>query len=295
VRYASSVDNKDNAGSAIILRAPAKINLSLDVLGRRPDGYHALRSVMQAIELYDTLELYPADDLALDCDAPALAGDTNLAWRAAALLRAETGHGDGARLVLRKRIPIDAGLGGGSSDAATALRGLNKLWGLGLTTERLAALGARLGSDVPFFFYAPTALATGRGETVAALPPPPRAHVVLYKPAIGVSTRHVFAALTPALYGDGAGTEALLAVLRAGQPPSGWPLSNDLQRTVLLLYPEVARALEALREAGAPNPFMTGSGSTCYALFTDEEDARRVYGRLAGDSAWTWLTSTAAP
>ncbi len=276
----------------MVLRPPAKVNLSLDVLGRRPDGYHALRSVMQALDLHDTLEIYPADDLALDCDVPALGGETNLAWRAAILLREETGYRGGARLVLRKRIPIDAGLGGGSSDAATALIGLNRLWGLGLSEERLAALGARLGSDVPFFFYAPTALATGRGETVVPLPPLPRVHVVLLKPHTGVSTRQVFAALTPALYSDGSQTEALLATLRANLPPSAWSLSNDLQRTACLLYPAVARALDELRAAGASNPLMTGSGSTCYALFAREEDARHTYERLHGAGNWTTLTST---
>jgi len=278
------------------MRAPAKINLSLDVLGRRPDGYHALRSVMQTLDVHDTLELSPdpTGALTLTCDAPALIGPTNLAWRAADLLRQETGYTDGARLTLRKRVPVDAGLGGGSSDAAAALLGLNRLWGLGLSIERLAVLGARLGSDVPFFFYAPTALATGRGETVASLPPLPRVHVVLYKPDSGVSTRQVFAALTPALYSDGSRTEALLAALRADPPlpPDRWPLSNDLQRTVRLLYPAVARALDALRDAGASNPLMTGSGSTCYALFPDEDDARRVHERLSGAGGWTALTST---
>jgi len=278
----------------LIVRAPAKINLSLDVLGRRPDGYHALRSVMQALELHDSLEFYPARELTLECDAPALASASNLAWRAASLLRAEMGYDDGARMVLRKRIPVDAGLGGGSSDAAAALLGLNWLWRLDLPRERLAELGARLGSDVPFFCYAPTALATGRGEAVASLPPLPRVHVVLCKPAAGVSTRQVFAALTPALYSDGSQTEALLAALRVGRPPGVWPLSNDLQRTVCLLYPAVARALDALREAGAPNPLMTGSGSTCYALFARADDARYAYERLSGAGYWTALTSTVA-
>ena len=292
-------DGTDGTDGGLILRAPAKITLSLAVLGRRPDGYHALRSVMQTLELHDILELYPdpAGDITLACDEPALAGESNLAWRAATLLRVNIGYSGGARLVLRKRIPIDAGLGGGSSDAATALIGLNKLWGLDAPPSRLAELGARLGSDVPFFFHTPTALATGRGETVVSLPPLPRVHAVLCKPDTGVSTRQVFAALTPELYSDGSQTEALLAALRAGWPPSSWPLSNDLQRTTLLLYPAVARALDALRDAGAPNALMTGSGSTCYALFADEEDARRTHRRLAGAGIWTSLTSTstAAP
>ncbi len=280
-------------GGALVVPAPAKINLTLEVLGRRPDGYHALRSVMQTLELHDTLELHPAPELGFDCDAPELTGEDNLVVRAARLLRAATGYAGGAAIALRKRIPVQAGLGGGSSDAAAALAGLNRLWGTGLPLGRLAELGAALGSDVPFFFAAPTALVSGRGEVVEPLPPLPRVWVVLYRPPLGVSTARIFAAMTPAQYGDGAATERLLAALRAGLPAEQWPLSNGLQATVTALYPEVAAALERLRAAGAPAPLMTGSGSTVYALFSDEGAARRVRDRLAGAGHHAILTRTA--
>ena len=280
------------ARRCIVVRAPAKINLTLDVLGRRPDGYHALRSVMQTLALHDTLELRPAPAIRFACDAPALAGEDNLVPRAAHLLRTATGYRGGVDITLRKRIPVNAGLGGGSSDAAATLMALNRLWGQALGPERLAELGAALGSDVPFFLYAPLALVSGRGEVVEALPPAPPAYVVLHQPPCGLSTARVFAALPPTRYGDGSGTERLLAALQAGLAPEQWPLSNGLQETVAALYPEVASALERLRTAGAPQVVLTGSGSTVYALFTREDDARRVYTRLTAAGHHAILTAT---
>jgi 4-diphosphocytidyl-2-C-methyl-D-erythritol kinase len=280
------------ARGRIVVRAPAKINLTLDVLGRRPDGYHALRSVMQTLELHDTLELRPAPAIRFACDAPALAGEDNLVPRAAHLLRTATGYGGGVDITLRKRIPVEAGLGGGSSDAAAALMALNRLWGLALAPERLAELGAALGSDVPFFLYAPLALVSGRGEVVEALPPAPPAYVVLHQPPCGLSTAQVFAALPSTCYGDGAGTERLLAALQGGLAPEEWPLSNGLQETVAALHPEVAAALERLRTAGASQAVLSGSGSTVYALFTRPDDARRVYTRLAAVGYHAILTTT---
>src|ERR687883_1177363 len=249
------------APGRIVVRAPAKINLTLDVLGRRPDGYHALRSVMQTLDLHDTLELRPAPVIRFACDAPALAGEDNLVPRAARLLRTATGYGGGVDVTLHKRLPVDAGLGGGSSDAAATLMALNQRWGLALGRERLAELGAALGSDVPFFFYAPLALVSGRGEVVEALPPAPPASVVLLQPPCGLSTARVFAALPPTHYGDGSGTERLLAALQAGLAPEQWPLSNGLQETVTTLYPEVATALERLHTASGHRAILTATVS----------------------------------
>ena len=270
--------------AAIVVDAPAKINLTLDVLGRRDDGYHTLCSVMQTLDLHDTLTLDSTndDEITFTCDVPALQGDDNLVVRAAHLLRAHVGGTAGVRLGLCKRIPAEAGLGGGSSDTAAALRGLDRLWGLRLPTAELRDLGARLGSDVPFFFHAPTALVTGRGDVVETLSPAPPAHVVLYKPLVGVATGRVFAGFPAPRYTDDGATRRLQEALRAGLPPSRWPLSNGLQQTVAELYPEVAARLDALRVAGAPRPMMTGSGSTVYAIFDDAPAARAVYERLLG-------------
>src|SRR5919198_538885 len=232
------------APGSIVVRAPAKINLTLDVLGRRPDGYHALRSVMQTLELHDTLELRPAPVIRFACDAPALAGEDNLVPRAARLLRTATGYRGGGDVTLHKRIPLHGGLGGGSSDV------------------------------------------------VEALPPAPPACVVLHQPPCGLSTAQVFAALPPTRYGDGSGTERLLAALQAGLAPEQWPLFNGLQETVTALYPEVATALERLRTAGAPQAVLTGSGSTVYALFARADDARRVYTQLTAAGHHAILTAT---
>ncbi len=156
---------------ALVLKAYAKINLTLEVLGRREDGYHDIVSILQTIDLHDTLTLEPAQDMALECDQSELEGPDNLVLKAAALLREATGCHQGARLKLQKGIPLAAGLGGGSSDAAAALLGLSRLWGLGLSAEKLMPLAAKLGSDVPFFLYGGTAMAQGRGEIVRPLPP----------------------------------------------------------------------------------------------------------------------------
>src|SRR5262249_28142922 len=155
---------------AVTLTAPAKINLTLEVLGPRPDGFHALRSVMQALPLADALTFEPAGDLRLRCSRSDLEGPHNLVWRAAELLRRTAGTARGAHVRLHKRIPVAAGLGGGSSDAATTLIGLDALWGLETPRATLLDLGARLGSDVPFFLgERPTALVEGRGERLTPL------------------------------------------------------------------------------------------------------------------------------
>jgi len=275
------------------IEAYAKINLTLDVEGRRPDGFHALRSVMQELSLHDTLTIEPASTIEFACDDGALAGLDNLVVRAARLLQEEYGVTDGARLTLEKRIPSEAGLGGGSSDAAAALRGLSAQWGLVLSSSDFSTLGAHLGSDVPFFFHGPTALVTGRGEDVAALPAAPPFFAVLHKPSAGVSTRRVFSALSPTSYGGG-GTDYLLKAIEAGLPVEEWPLSNGLQEAVVALYPQVGAALQRLRQAGATRPLMTGSGSTVYALFSDEASARALANYLValGGDALTLLASS---
>jgi 4-diphosphocytidyl-2C-methyl-D-erythritol kinase len=196
-------------------------------------------------------------------------------------------------MMLRKRIPVDAGLGGGSSDAAATLRGLNDLWRLNWATERLAELGADVGSDVPFFFYGPTALVSGRGEVVERVSPLARVHVVLLRPATGVSTGRVFAEFSAARYSDGTPTTRLLEVIARGAVPDSWPLSNGLQAMVTELYPEVASALQSMHACGAAQAIMTGSGSTVYSPFARLDDARRVHDCLRAAGHFSILTKTA--
>lgn len=278
--------------------AYAKINLTLDVLGRRDDGYHRLASVMQTIALHDTLALRTRDDgaIALVCDDPALDTPDNLALRAAHPLRQQAAQAalPGVTIELRKRIPAQAGLGGGSSDAAAALVALDAYWDLHLDTEALRELGARLGSDVPFFLPGGTALIGGRGEVVEPLPPAEPLWIVLAKPSIGLSTAAVFRALTPTGYTSGEVTTALVAAIRAGAPLPFERLSNALERGVTAAYPQVAAALDAFRAAGAPVARMSGSGPTVYAPFRDLIAAAQVHQhmRVAGYAAW--LTHTVA-
>lgn len=280
----------------LFVAAPAKLNLTLDVLGRRPDGYHELASVMQTIALADTLALWPAPDdtLTLVCDAPDLDGEDNLALRAARLIRDATGCRRGVRLALQKRIPAQGGLGGGSSDGATVLVALNRWWGLGLRQADLIDLAARLGSDVPFFVVGGTALVEGRGEIVTPLPDAPPLWLVVVKPAVAVPTPAVFRALDPADWSDGAATRDLVAAIRAGR----WPdltdaaLRNALEPGVLRSYPAVAAARAALLAAGAPVVRMSGSGPTLYVPCAHLADAVPLHRAALALGLTVWLTRT---
>ncbi len=185
--------------SAVLLRAPAKVNLFLEVLGKRSDGYHEIATLLVAVSLYDTLELTEeaSGAVRLECDAPGLTtGPDNLVLKAAARLRQHTGCQRGATIRLTKRIPLAAGLAGGSTDCAAALAGLNRLWHLGLERDELARLGGELGSDVPFFFHTPAAWCTGRGEVVKPLTLGRPLDFVIAKPAAGLPTADVYRAVT---------------------------------------------------------------------------------------------------
>ena len=182
----------------LTLRVPCKVNLYLEVVGRRPDGYHDLRTVMQAVDLCDELELATREDgrIALNCSDPALPmGDGNLVVRAARMMQERSGTRRGADLALRKRVPVGGGLGGGSADAALTLLGLDRLWGLDTGREALTEMAASLGSDVAFFLHGGTALCEGRGERVTPVPCGGEFSYVLVTPSVGVSTREVYGAL----------------------------------------------------------------------------------------------------
>ncbi|HEV2457440.1 MAG TPA: 4-(cytidine 5'-diphospho)-2-C-methyl-D-erythritol kinase [Ktedonobacterales bacterium] len=280
---------------AVFATAYAKINLTLDVLGKREDGYHELASVMQTIALHDTLLLRPSarNEIGCYCDMPDLSGPDNLALRAAQLLKAEPGAaGRGVAIELRKGIPTQAGLGGGSSDAACVLNALNGLWDLDLDVAALEAFGARLGSDVPFCIRGGTALMAGRGERVTPLPPAEPFWIVLVKPPLPVPTAEVFHRLTPDRYTGGAATAAVAAAIRAREPLPLGVLANALEATVLAAYPAIAQAFDALRSAGAPVVRMSGSGPTLYAPFRALAEALRVHAALCDSGMSAWLTHT---
>ncbi len=260
--------------------APAKLNLFLHVIGRRPDGYHLLQSVFRLIDRGDTLRLAPRADGRILRARP-LAGvpeESDLCVRAARLLQAAAGCRQGVKITLEKRLPMGGGLGGGSSDAATALLALNRLWGLNWPRERLQALGLRLGADVPFFIFGRNAFAEGVGEALQPVNLPPAWYLVV-EPPVSVPTAEIFSA--PNLTRN---TKAIkMADFSAGW--GGLFGRNDLEPVVCERYPEVARALAWLRQHADAR--MTGSGACVFAPFAVEQDARTVLAQVPeGMTGW---------
>ncbi len=269
------------SGNVCFVRAYAKINLTLDILGHRADGYHDLATVMQTVDRYDTLCLTATSDdrISLICTTPELSNDENLVVRAAQLIRQHFALEQGIGIELHKRIPVAAGLGGGSSDAAAVLLALQQWLQLPLSSSDLLDMAAALGSDVPFFLTGGLALCEGRGERVTPLAPywpPSMRWLLLLKPAISVSTAAVFRRLPANDYTDGSHTRAVCAAFDARSTPRLEDLHNGLERSVLEAYPEVARARKNLLDAGAPFVRLSGSGPTLFAPFPDLAHTRRV-------------------
>jgi 4-diphosphocytidyl-2-C-methyl-D-erythritol kinase len=265
--------------------APAKLNLFLEVLGRRPDGYHEVETLMVAVNLYDRLSFSddPTGAVALRCDDPALpTGSDNLVVKAAERLKAATGCPRGARIELSKAIPAQAGLAGGSSDAAATLVALDRLWGLNSPPDRLGAVAAEVGSDVAFFLHTPAAICRGRGERVEPLPDPPELHFVLVCPPVGVSTADVYRNLTPPERPRPVGPVAE-ALARGDTAALGRSLFNRLQPTAEAIQPALTRVRDALAGLGPPpldGHLMSGSGSAYFGLASDRNAAEHAARRL---------------
>ncbi len=255
--------------------APAKLNLFLHVVGRRPDGYHLLQTLFRFIDLHDTLHFTLRKDSAVRRINPieGVAEEQDLCVRAARLLQAETGCTLGVEIAVEKRIPLGGGLGGGSSDAATALIALNRLWSLGLPRASLMQLGLRLGADVPVFVFGENAFAEGVGEALQAFPLTEAWYVVLFPP-VHVPTAQIFA--HPELTRDA--VSITMRALLEQQLLSGRQLHNNLQPVVCSRYPEVARHLSWLENFG--KAMMTGSGACVFAEFTDRSQAEGVIRQL---------------
>lgn len=269
----------------LTLRAHAKINWSLDIVGRRPDGYHLLDMLMQTIDLCDELTFEPASGLTLSVNGvPQEAPEKNLVVRAARALNARCGTDHGARIALVKRIPEQAGLGGGSADCALALRALNALWGLGLPDGELLSIGEKLGADVPFCLTGGLARVRGIGERIDPIPGAPELPLVLVRPGGGLSTAAVFALW------DGGGFPAIAldnaalaeAVVRRDLGAVDAQCANALTAPAISLLPGIEAALARLRALGARAAFMTGSGSTVVGAFDDPEAARRAAAAIDG-------------
>lgn len=252
----------------LIITAPAKINISLDVLSKRPDGYHELDMVMQTISLADWITLEPSQEIEVSCSNSQLPGDCrNLAWRAAQLLREETGVAKGVRIHLTKNIPVAAGLGGGSSDAAAVLIALNTLWELGLTRTRLLEIGLKLGADVPFCIFQGTARARGIGEVLTRIDSKLSGRLLLVTPRIEVSTTFVFGALqVDRINRHPRVSKVVEAIMDGNQDHLILSWGNVLEEVVLEKFPMVGEVKEYFCRFGLTNNLMSGSGPTIFAL-----------------------------
>ncbi len=266
-------------------KAPAKINLTLDVLYKRPDQYHEVEMVMTTIDLADRLELIEmqTDQIVIESESKYVPNDErNLAYQAAELIKRSYNITKGIKIIIDKQIPVAAGLAGGSSDAAATLRGLNRLWSLNISTHELATLGAQIGSDVSFCVYNSTAVARGRGEKIMTLPAPPACWVVLAKPTIGVSTPSVYQHLDLSNI-DHPNTEQMIKAIQTNNYQQVIDhLGNVLESVTLQQYSEVGQIKTLMESSGADAVLMSGSGPTVYGLTRQESRADRIYNSLRG-------------
>lgn len=275
--------------------ARAKINLALDVLGKRQDGYHEVKMVMQSVALADRVTLTEAAGISVTASTPGLdCGPANLAYQAADLLRNRCGVDRGVHITLEKNIPLAAGLAGGSADAAAVLRGLNVLWNLGLASSSLEKMGATLGSDVPFCLNGGTVLATGRGELLAPLPAIPHAWVVLAKPPVNVSTAWVYGHYSGGRLDVRPDVAGMTACLTAGELSGvAARLVNVLETVTVSAHPEIAALKAAMMNHGAMASLMSGSGPTVFGLVEDRRRAEEIAAQLRESSgAWVAVTET---
>ncbi len=271
--------------NSITIKAPAKVNYLLDVIRRRPDGYHDLRMVMQRVSLCDeiTITLTDRPGISVRCGKNGVPdGPGNIAWKAADALLELAGGSQGAEISITKNIPVAAGLGGGSSDAASVLMGLNELLHLGLSDQRLMEIGVKLGADVPFFIFKKTALAEGIGEALTVMPEMPAAWVLLVNPGVHVSTAWVYKNLQltnraelarlPTLYDSVADICSIFA--------------NDLESVTIPAFPVIAEIKAAMLQHGALGAMMSGSGPTVFGLFQDKQTAEQARAAISKNTGW---------
>jgi 4-diphosphocytidyl-2-C-methyl-D-erythritol kinase len=277
------------------LKAPAKINLTLEVLRRRPDGYHEIRSVLQAIALYDTIHFSAAPDISVQCEMPGWSAEKSLVGKVVQLLRESTAGKKGAAIVMEKRIPLLSGLGGDSSDAAAVLHGLNRLWKLNLSPDKLLSLAASLGADVPFFFNGGTALSEGRGDIITPLSSIPGMWALLVLPDIPFipgKTARMYADLKPAHLTDGSITQRFVATLQKGERPDLSLLFNSFENVAFDKYPGLNVYKEHLVKLGAPHVHLAGAGPALFTMFDDRLKAEELSRRCKDQGMNIFLVST---
>ena len=281
----------------LVFKTPAKINLGLFILGKRPDGYHDLETLFQMVSLYDTVELKSLENkIELTCDDSRVPADeSNLMFRAARLLQEAVPEktGLGCRMVLKKKIPMGAGLGGGSGNAAGVLIGLNRLWDLKLKRDELSKIAAQLGSDIPFFLCAPSALGQGRGERLTPLQPAKKFHVILVFPRVSMDTAEVYRSLNLNLTKNSKNINILREFFSQSNIVSlGAHLHNDLEPVVIERLPVIDSIKQKLESLNADGVSLSGSGSAVFGVFESSQRAQEAYARC-GEEDWdTFLTET---
>lgn len=276
-------------------KAPAKINLGLDTICKRPDGYHELAMIMTSVDLCDhlTLSEIAEDKIILQTNKAFLPVDKkNHVYQVVRAVKETYGITTGLKININKKIPIAAGLGGGSTDAAAALRGINRLWQLGLSLEELAEIGLIAGSDVPYCVYGKTALATGIGEIITPLPDLPPCWVVLVKPAISVSTPKVFQELQVETVEHPNIAALKLAIEKGDYQEMVQYLGNSLEAVTGEKYPVVKKVKEKMQQFGCDGVLMSGSGPTVFGLCQKYSRAKRVYNALKGFCQEVYLVRT---
>ena len=278
------------------LPAFAKINLVLEVLGRRPDGYHEVSTVLQTVDLADRITVGPADALQVHCSDPSLEGESNIVWQAAVALAELKGVRPRAHIFIEKHIPVGMGLGGGSSDAATALLALNRLWDTYLTTEELAQIAGGLGADVSFFLWGGTALASGKGEEIQALPPLPSTPITLICPnaTIPNKTASLYSALTPDDFSGGESTRRLAEILVAGKFV-GDGVYNVFDGVAPGVFPELDNLQQRVSALTNSRPHLSGSGPALFCIPSGEEEHLRVSNALQPMLARVYFVHTVGP
>lgn len=272
--------------NTIIKKAYAKVNLGLDVIRRREDGYHEVRMIMQTVDLYDILAFTRREEpgIVVMTDREELPGDeSNLVYKAARLLMETYFIKEGIKIELQKRIPMAAGMAGGSTDAAAVFHGMNEMFELGMSEDEMCTLGVKIGADVPYCIKGGTALAEGIGEILKRLPDTPGCMVLIAKPNIDVSTKFVYENLHAEKLDCHPDIDGMRAAIEAGDLRGvARRMGNVLETVTVKAYPVIGEIKEAMMKKGAWNALMSGSGPTVFGIFGEEEEARAAYDEIAG-------------
>lgn len=279
----------------ITIKAPAKINLTLEVLGRRPDGYHEIRSIIQTISLFDTLHFSDAKDVKIHSSLAGWVAEQSIIPKAINLLKSHTGYKRGVAIEIEKHIPLMAGLGGDSSNAAAVLRGLNELWRLNLSRDSLLELAPQLGSDVAFFLYGGTALISGRGEKVKPLSPFPHHYVILVNPPVPHlqgKTALAYASLKASHFTDGRITEQLIVALKSGKEVIPDCLFNTFENVFFTRGAELTKYRSHICKMDVPHVHLAGSGPALYMLLKDRKKSEDLVMQLKNQGMETYLVET---